>query len=137
MSHYLALLDPAPEGGFGVVFPDCPGCTSAGDTLDEALANAVEALRDWLEVRVEFGDPTPVPRLPQDLHADPAVAAAVRNGAVLAAVPITARRGRARRVQITLDEGVLDAIDAAAQKTGESRSGFLARASLDKIARLG
>ncbi len=135
MAHYFALLDPAPEGGFGVVFPDCPGCTSAGDTLDMAVANAVEALRDWLEVRAGFSDDAPPGRSLAELHADAAVSDALREGAALAAVPVTARRGRAVRVQITLDEGVLAAIDEAARRAGDSRSGFLARASLDAIAR--
>jgi predicted RNase H-like HicB family nuclease len=135
MAHYYALLDSAPEGGFGVVFPDCPGCTSAGDTLDEAVANAVEALRDWLEVRAEFGDPAPKSRSLASLHADPDVAHALASGAVIAAIPSTARRGRTMRVQITLDEGVLAAVDEAARRSGDTRSGFLARASLDAIAR--
>lgn len=135
MAHYFALLDPAPAGGLGVIFPDCPGCTSAGDTLDEALANAVEALRDWLEVRAQFGDPAPVNRSLAELQADESVASWLAEGAVIAAVPVTARRGRAMRVQITLDEGVLDAVDDAARRSGYTRSGFLARASLDAIAR--
>ena len=34
---------------YGVVFPDLPGCFSAGDTLGDALANAREAAAAWLE----------------------------------------------------------------------------------------
>jgi predicted RNase H-like HicB family nuclease len=135
MAHYFALLDSAPEGGFGVIFPDCPGCTSAGDTLDDAVASAAEALWDWLEVRAEFGDPEPKSRSLADLRADPEVARALASGAVVAAIPATARRGRTMRVQITLDEGVLAAVDEAARRSGDTRSGFLARASLDAIAR--
>lgn len=41
---------------YGVVFPDLPpGCVSAGDTLEEALANAKEAASLWLEVAKEAG----------------------------------------------------------------------------------
>lgn len=43
---------------FGVIFPDCPGCYSAGDTLDEALENAPEALAGWMECMVDEGYPT-------------------------------------------------------------------------------
>ncbi|MFO7748660.1 MAG: type II toxin-antitoxin system HicB family antitoxin [Desulfobacteraceae bacterium] len=31
------------DSDFGVTFPDLPGCFSAGDTIEEALANAQEA----------------------------------------------------------------------------------------------
>jgi predicted RNase H-like HicB family nuclease len=34
-------------GRFSAVFPELPGCASAGDTEDEALANAKEALELW------------------------------------------------------------------------------------------
>lgn len=133
MAHYLALLDAAPEGGFGVVFPDAPGCTSEGSTLDEAVANGAEALRDWIEVKAEAGEEAPAPRGLDALRSDPKVRAALDEGAVFAAVPLIARRGRTVRAQVTFDEGVLSAIDAAAKRSGETRSGFLARVSLDAI----
>jgi len=34
---------------FGVVVPDLPGCFSAGDTFDEAIENAREAIELWME----------------------------------------------------------------------------------------
>jgi predicted RNase H-like HicB family nuclease len=46
MARYIAVIDGEP-GAFGVVFPDCPGCTAMGSTLDEALVAAAEALADW------------------------------------------------------------------------------------------
>ena len=45
MDRYPALIDGA-EGGYGVAFPDLPGIVAMGGTLDEALLNAEEALRD-------------------------------------------------------------------------------------------
>lgn len=41
---YLAVLEPSTDGGFGVYFPDLPGCTSFGDDLIQANQNAKEAL---------------------------------------------------------------------------------------------
>jgi len=41
--------------------------------------------------------------------------------------------GRSVRVNITLDEHVLDMVDKAAAETGESRSGFLAKAAMERI----
>lgn len=36
-------------GRFSSVFPEVPGCASAGDTAEEAIANAKEALELWFE----------------------------------------------------------------------------------------
>jgi predicted RNase H-like HicB family nuclease len=44
------LVDPDPETNrWSVVFPELPGCASAGDTEAEAIANAKEALELWFE----------------------------------------------------------------------------------------
>ncbi len=42
-------------GGFSVVCPSLPGCHSQGESLEEALANAREAVELWLEVMKEDG----------------------------------------------------------------------------------
>ncbi|KAB2876452.1 MAG: HicB family protein, partial [Bauldia sp.] len=42
MAGYVALVHKNAGTSYGVSFPDLPGCISAGDTLDEALANAAE-----------------------------------------------------------------------------------------------
>ena len=50
------------EGGRWLVeFPDCPGCQTFGDTKEQALAMAGEALEGWLEAHVEYGDAPPRP----------------------------------------------------------------------------
>ena len=47
--RYLVVLETAPgRTDFGVTVPDLPGCTSAGDTLDEALGNAEDAILSYL-----------------------------------------------------------------------------------------
>lgn len=46
---------------YGVVVPDLPGCFSAGDTLDEAIANAEEAILLFLEDVVDAGHAPPMP----------------------------------------------------------------------------
>ena len=42
---------------FGVAVPDLPGCFSAGDTLDEAITQAKEAIEIWMETVIEDGQP--------------------------------------------------------------------------------
>jgi antitoxin HicB len=46
-------------GGFLVTFPDLPGCISDGETPEEAVRNGQDALKGYLEVLKEFGDPVP------------------------------------------------------------------------------
>jgi hypothetical protein len=44
MSGYIALMHKDEGTSYGVSFPDVPGCISAGDTFEEAVSNAAEAL---------------------------------------------------------------------------------------------
>ncbi len=121
---YPALVERA-DGGFGVVFPDVPGCTSAGDTVEEALRNAAEALEGHIELMVEHGEPVPEPGPPDapvpDWLGDVEIVTRVL-------VPVE-MPGRAVRLNITLDEGLVRRIDRAARALGMSRSGFLAEAA--------
>ena len=74
MTHYVAIVEEEEGKAIGVWFPDLPGCVSAGDTLDEAMLNAAEALELWAEAMVESGQKIPPARSLADLKADPGVA---------------------------------------------------------------
>ncbi len=50
---YRVLLNEGPEGGFTVSVPSLPGCITFGDTLDEALAMAKEAIEGYIEILKE------------------------------------------------------------------------------------
>ena len=58
--QYPVLIE-SEDGVYGVVFPDLPGCVAVGLTMDEALRNAEEAVRDWIECTEEAGDACPPP----------------------------------------------------------------------------
>ncbi len=62
--RYTVLFEPAEEGGYVVTCPSLPGLVSEGDTLEEARANAVEAIRGYLEALAKDGLPIP----PEDLE---------------------------------------------------------------------
>ena len=80
MTHYVAIIEDAgPDHAVGVWFPDLPGCTSAGDDIDEALRNAPEALELFAEGVKEGGQSLPRPRTLTELRADPAVAEDLKN----------------------------------------------------------
>jgi len=126
--RYPIAIEPGNEGhAFGVVAPDLPGCFSAGDTLDEAIDNAKEAIEFWLETVIDDGGAVPQPMTIAEHQANPEYA-----GWVWAVVPVdlAALSDKVERVNITLPSRVLRRIDAAAKAAGESRSGFIARRSL-------
>ncbi|MCB1885816.1 MAG: type II toxin-antitoxin system HicB family antitoxin [Geminicoccaceae bacterium] len=124
--HYVAFIEPA-EGGFGVLFPDVPGCTSAGATLDEAVRNAGEALAGHFGLMIEDGDAIPEPSpinapLPDWLQGED------MGDCVRVLVPVDLP-GKAVRVNVLLEESLLARIDNAATTRGMTRSAFLADAA--------
>ena len=132
MARYVALVD-GKAGAFGVVVPDLPGCTSGGATIDVALRNAVEAVTLWVEDARADGEKIPKPRAAEKLRQDPEVATALAQGGILAYVPLVFDAGRPVKANLSLDAGLLNAIDEAAERHGLSRSAFLASAAREKI----
>ena len=74
MKYPIAIEPGGEEVAFGVVVPDLPGCFSAGDTLEEAYANAAEAIELRVETTLETGGTIPAPGSLQTLHQDPDLA---------------------------------------------------------------
>ena len=56
---YRILLRKEPEGGYTVIVPSLPGCVTYGDTLDEGLIKAKEAIELYLESLRERGEVIP------------------------------------------------------------------------------
>lgn len=130
--HYVALIDGAP-GAYGVVFPDLPGCTAMGDTVDEALVNAGEALRDWVEATEAHGGNVPEPRDAETLSKDREVQEALAEGSMLTSVLLVRNLGRPVKANLSLDSGVLASIDAAAGRLGITRSALVERLAKEKL----
>lgn len=134
MARYVALVDRSSEGAYGVAFPDAPGAAAMGDTIEEALANAAEALAEWAGDELARGRPLPGPRAFEELLEDAEIAAAIaKEGAVPTFVPLVLNSGQPTRANISLDAGLLNAIDEAAARNGLTRSAFLATAAREKI----
>jgi predicted RNase H-like HicB family nuclease len=107
------------------------------DTVDAALANAADALRDWTELTEEKGDPLPAPRILEALREEPDVIEALAAGASLAAVPLVRETGKPVKANLSLDAGLLAAIDAEARRRQLTRSAFvelIARRVLSEVA---
>ncbi len=131
--HYVAVIEKDEDSAFGVWFPDVEGCFSAGETMDEAVANAAAALRQHVEAIESAGRHVPQARGIDDVLTDEDVVASVEAGAVLFAVPLLADAGRTVRINISLDKALVDQIDDAATARGLTRSAFLAQAAREKI----
>ena len=58
---YIAIIHKEPDSDFGVSFPDFPGCVSAGETLEEAVLGAQEALSGHVALMIADGDELPKP----------------------------------------------------------------------------
>jgi predicted RNase H-like HicB family nuclease len=131
-TRYVVVVDGKP-GAFGMWVPDMPGCTSMGETLADLLANAQEALQLWAEDAIDGGEKVPKPRTMEQVRKDPDVARDLAAGAALAIVPLVVETGRPVKANLSLDAGLLAAIDEAAAARGLTRSAFLASAARDKI----
>jgi predicted RNase H-like HicB family nuclease len=131
--RYIGLLDQTETGDFGISFPDCPGCVAMGKDENEAFANAVEALAEWL------GDlapaDRPAPRGVVDLRRDADVNEEIREGAIFIVIPFISEQGRPTRANISIDAGLLESIDETAKILRLTRSSFLAQAAREKIGR--
>ena len=115
---------------YGVVVPDLPGCFSAGDTLEEALSNAQEAILLHLEGLLDDHQAIPEPSPLASLQRKRAFK--TWTWAVVE-VDLSELGDKAARINITLPQRILRAVDAYARRSGETRSGFLARAALDAM----
>jgi predicted RNase H-like HicB family nuclease len=132
--HYVAVIEKDENSAFGVWFPDVEGCFSAGETVEEAVANAAAALRQHVEAVESSGRDVSAARAVDDVIRDEDVRASLERGAVLFAVPLLADAGRTVRINISIDKALVDQIDAAAAARGLTRSAFLAQAAREKIA---
>lgn len=132
MKQVIAIIH-GEAGLYGISFPDFPGCVSGGANLVEAMRRGREALRTHLESMMEDGEPTPVPRAIDWLKADPAFRGDA-EGAIVMALPFELP-GRAVRINVSLNENLVAAVDQAAREAGMSRSGFIAAAAKARLGR--
>lgn len=127
MPQYIAIIHKDADSDYGVSFPDLPGCVSAGTDLDDAQAMAAEALAFHLEGMAADGEPFPSP-LSQ------VMANSGNHDGVAVLVSPALPPARTVRVNIALPEDVLRDIDARAEASGFTRSGFLVNAARKALA---
>lgn len=119
------------NGVFGISFPDFPGAISTGRSEEEAIRKGTEALNFHVAGMVEDGDTVPMLRGLSELKKDREFRALLKE-AILTIIQFETP-GRAVRLNISMDENLLQAVDQAAEASGQSRSAFLADAARQRV----
>ena len=129
--YYIAIADRRPgESNWSITFPDFPGVTSVAEKFADVMRQAKDALATAVEDMEREGETLP-PSVEEDALPDYDRAAYHDPRTLL--VPVEAA-GRALRVNISLEEGLLSRIDDVSKRTGLSRSALLARGARMLIA---
>ncbi len=115
---------------YGVTVPDLPGCFSGGDTLDEAIEMAREAIDLHCERLFEGGLDIPAPHLLSEHLANADLAHAIW---AIVEVDVTKYLSKPVRINISLPEGLIRDIDDYARAHHLTRSGFLAKAAQEAM----
>lgn len=132
--RYPIAIEPGTDAtAFGVVVPDLPGCFSAGDTLDDAMAGAEEAAAAWIDAALDAGQAIPAPTALEAIRRNPEFAGWTFGVITLDPALLD---DSTERVNITLPRRVLRRLDALARASGESRSGYIARLTLEEPRRV-
>ena len=126
MKYAIAIEPGTATAAFGVAVPDLPGCFSAGDTVEEAYDNAVEAIEGFCEMLAKDGKDLPARKPLSEWQANPEYA-----GWVWGMVDADVEKffGPAEKINITVPPVTLREIDRFAGQQGLTRSAFLVSAA--------
>lgn len=129
--QYPIFIHKDKDSDFGVIVPDLPGCFSAGSTIEEAVANAQEAIELHIEGLLLDNDPIPLKKPVEQHLEDPDF-----GGGVLAVLEIDISKlsGKSIRINVSLPERFLKQIDEYTHEHGRNRSGFLVDAAMSYMA---
>jgi len=126
--RYPVMIEAGDENtAWSVVVPDLPGCYSAGDTLDEAMAAVEEAAAAWMDATLDAGREIPRPSTVQVT-----MEKGDFSGWIVGYITVDPELldDTIERVNISLPKRVLKRLDAKARDAGESRSSYIARMSV-------
>jgi predicted RNase H-like HicB family nuclease len=126
--RYPIVIEPGTSStAYGVVVPDLPGCFSAGDTLEEALAAVEEAAAAWIDAALDAGEAVPPPSSLDALRDNPNY----RDWTLgVVTVSPSLLDDSIERVNISLPRRVVKRLDAQARAAGLTRSGLIAELAL-------
>jgi predicted RNase H-like HicB family nuclease len=129
MKYPIAIEPGDAQHAWGVVVPDLPGCFSAADRgIDEAIENAKEAIAAWVGAVLDEGGSVPAPTPIEAHRGNPEY-----SGWIWAVVEVDPAilDDKAERVNTTLPRRVLSRLDSLAKAAGETRSGYIAKLTME------
>jgi predicted RNase H-like HicB family nuclease len=122
---YPIVIHKDKDSDYSVTFPDIPGCFSAGSTIEDALDMAQEAAECHIEGLLIDSEPIPTPSDIEVHKDDPNYS---QGFWALVEVDISKLSLKARRINITMPERLINTVDQYAKRHGSSRSGLLTQA---------
>lgn len=128
--RYPIVIHKDKDSDYGVIVPDLPGCYSAGDSADDALSNAIEAIECHIEGLLSDGEPVPSSKSLEQHQRKRDYAGGIW---AMVDVDLSKLSGQVKRINITMPERILSQIDSYASSHGETRSGLLAHAALEYV----
>lgn len=130
--NYPVVIHKDKDSDYGVTVPDLPGCFSAGSTMEEALDNANEAILCHAEGLMLDNEPVPSPTSIENHKTNEEY----KDGVwALVTADFSSISGKAKRVNITIPERLLNQVDNFARKKGETRSGLFLSAAMEYISK--
>jgi len=128
--NYPVVIHKDKDSDYGVTVPDLPGCFSAGETLEDVLENAKEAIMCHVEGLMMDGEPVPNATSIENHRNNKSY----KDGIwALVPVDLTKISGKAKRINITIPERLLAQVDHFAKDKGEKRSGLFLNAAMEYI----
>ncbi len=124
--NYIAFIHKEKKSGYGVSFPDFPGCVTVGSTMNEAHTLATEILAFHITGMQEDGEKIPVPS-----SLEKALASDLADEHLAVIVVPVKPASKPKRVNVIMDSGLLRQID----EVTNNRSAFLAQAARNELAR--
>ena len=123
--RYPILIQKDQDSDYGVIFPDIPGCYSAGASVEEAISMAQEAAECHIEGLLLDSNPVPTAKS-IEVHKDNPD---YQDGIwALIEIDLSKLSLKSKRVNISIPERLLTTVDHFAKNHGETRSGLLAQA---------
>ncbi|MCD4775510.1 MAG: type II toxin-antitoxin system HicB family antitoxin [Candidatus Aegiribacteria sp.] len=128
---YPIVIHKDNNSDYGVTIPDIPGCFSVGTSIEEAIAMSQEAAECHIEGMLLDSEPIPVPTSIESHKDNPNY----KDGLwALVDIDISKLSLKAKRVNITIPERLLNTVDNYARNHGETRSGLLSQAVTEYMA---
>jgi predicted RNase H-like HicB family nuclease len=128
--RYPIVIHKDPNSDYGVTVPDIPGCFSAGETIEEAIDMAKDAILCHIEGLLIDDEAIPHPS-PVDKHWDNPD---FQDGKfMLVEIDPSAVSGEIKRINLTMPGRILKRLDQYVAANGGNRSAILTEAALQLI----